>query len=215
MKKIVIILISLFYLNIVFSQGITNISISPLNPTESDTIVLSVFQTYTSSGCPLHSKYISLNNNQIASSSLHCIGMMTALCDEVDTFHLAPLPAGVYSYIHTMNSGFGSPDCTPGFVPDDVDSLSFEVASVSGIEEEANHVDFSIFPNPSSGHIKLFWNKLNSVELFLYDFNGKLIYKQVIQNGINSIDTAFASGIYFCKFQGKSEFSSMAKIIVD
>ena len=215
MKKTAITLIGFFFFNVCFPQGITNISISPLNPSESDTIILSVYQTFTSSGCPLHSKAISMNNNKITSSSLHCIGMLSALCDEVDTFHLTPLSPGLYSYIHSMNSGFGMPNCTPGVAPDDVDSISFEVISISSYKESLNNSLKSIYPNPSKGSFNLVWNNLGPVELFIYDLNGKLIHTQHIKFGENNINIIFSSGIYFAKLFGKNEFSSSEKIIVN
>ena len=215
MKKTAITLIGFFFFNVCFPQGITNISISPLNPSESDTIILSVYQTFTSSGCPLHSKAISMNNNKITSSSLHCIGMLPALCDELDTFHLPPLSPGLYSYVHTMNSGFGMPNCTPGVAPDDVDSISFEVISISSYKESLNNSLKSIYPNPSKGSFNLVWNNLGPVELFIYDLNGKLIHTQHIKFGENNINIVFSSGIYFAKLFGKNEFSSSEKIIVN
>lgn len=50
MKKTTIIFLSFFIINFTISQGITNISISPTNPSENDTIVISVYQTYNSLG---------------------------------------------------------------------------------------------------------------------------------------------------------------------
>ena len=64
MKKIGIVLLCFFFINFTYCQGITNISISPPYPTENDFIIISVFQTYNSSGCPLYSKDIS--NNKIS-----------------------------------------------------------------------------------------------------------------------------------------------------
>lgn len=215
MNKTLVILLFFFFSNFNFSQGITNISIFPINPTSSDTIILSVYQTYTSSGCPLYSKSISINNNQISSSSLHCIGMLTALCDELDTFHLAPLSTGIYSYVHTMNSGFGMPDCTPGVAPNDIDSITFQVTSVSSLKESLNNSIVTIHPNPSEGSFNLVWNNINPVELFIYDLKGKLIYQQELEFGENNIDVIFSSGIYIGKLFRNNEFSLSKKIIIN
>lgn len=143
------------------------------------------------------------------------MGMLSALCNEVDTFHLFPLNPGLYSYVHTMNSGFGMPDCKPGAVPDDVDSISFEVTLISNIKQSLNNTISSIYPNPSKGSFNLVWNIVYPVELFLYDLNGKLIHMQFIQLGGNNINTVFSPGIYFAKLFGKNEFSLIEKIIVN
>ncbi len=213
--KIVLTLTGFFCATVVLCQGITNISISPQNPTETDTIVLSVYQTYTSSGCPLHSKNISINNTQISSSSLHCIGMLTALCDEVDTFHLSPLSPGLYSYIHTMNSGFGMPDCTPGVAPNDIDSITFQVTSVSSLKESLNNNVVAIHPNPSKGSFNIVCNNIIPAKLFIYDLNGKLIHQQELEFGENNINVIFSSGIYLGKIFGKDEFRLTKKIIIN
>ena len=215
MNKTILILNFFFFSNIIFSQGITNISISPQNPTEIDTIILSVYQTYTSSGCPLHSKNISINNTQISSSSLHCIGMLTALCDEVDTFHLSPLNPGLYSYTHTMNSGFGMPDCTPGVQPNDIDSITFQVSSVSSSKEIFNNSLVKIHPNPSKGSFNIVCNNITTAKLFIYDLNGKLIHQQELEFGENNINVIFSSGIYLGKIFSSDGFRLTNKIIVN
>lgn len=215
MNKTILILNFFFFSNIIFSQGITNISISPQNPTEIDTIILSVYQTYTSSGCPLHSKNISINNTQISSSSLHCIGMLTALCDEVDTFHLSPLNPGLYSYTHTMNSGFGMPDCTPGVQPNDIDSITFQVSSVSSSKEIFNNSLVKIHPNPSKGSFNIICKNIITAKLFIYDLNGKLIHQQELEFGENNINVIFSSGIYLGKIFSSDGFRLTNKIIVN
>ena len=48
MKKNAITLFGFFFINFIYSQGITNICISPLNLKESDILILSVYQTFTS-----------------------------------------------------------------------------------------------------------------------------------------------------------------------
>ena len=114
-----------------------------------------------------------------------------------------------------MNSGFGMPNCTPGVAPDDVDSISFEVISISSYKESLNNSLKSIYPNPSKGSFNLVWNNLGPVELFIYDLNGKLVHTQHIKFGENNINIVFSSGIYFAKLFGKNEFSSSEKIIVN
>ena len=197
MKKIGIVLLCFFFMNFTYCQGITNISISPPYPTENDSIIISVFQTYNSSGCPLYSKDISISNNEIVSSSLHCMGMLSALCDEVDTFHLAPLNPGIYSYVHTMTSGFGMPDCTPGVVPDDVDSISFEVISLSGDNLVHNSKEISIYPNPSSDIVNIDIDGYSgNFQIELYDFKAKLLLTST-NNKISIKD--YPKGLYFMK----------------
>ena len=174
MKKSATIFLCFLVITKFFSQGITNITISPAMPTENDTVLITVSQIYNSSSCPLHSQSVNINNFQITSSSLHCLGMLQTLCNNVDTFLIMPLSAGIYSYTHSMNSGFGFPDCTAGIVPDDIDSIQFEVIS-SGLKViESLNSNVKISPNPTNANIQIVFKEYNGpFNVEIYDLQGK------------------------------------------
>ena len=174
MKKSATIFLCFLVITKFFSQGITNITISPAMPTENDTVLITVSQIYNSSSCPLHSQSVNINNFQITSSSLHCLGMLQTLCNNVDTFLIMPLSAGIYSYTHSMNSGFGFPDCTAGIVPDDIDSIQFEVIS-SGLKViESLNSNVKISPNPTNANIQIVFKEYNGpFYVEIYDLQGK------------------------------------------
>lgn len=174
MRKLSIVFLLFFFVNPIFNQGIDNISITPPYPTENDTVLITVSQIYNSSSCPLHSQSVNINNFQITSSSLHCLGMLQTLCNNVDTFLIMPLSAGIYSYTHSMNSGFGFPDCTAGIVPDDIDSIQFEVIS-SGLKViESLNSNVKISPNPTNANIQIVFKEYNGpFNVEIYDLQGK------------------------------------------
>jgi len=174
MKKSATIFLCFLVITKFFSQGITNITISPAMPTENDTVLITVSQIYNSSSCPLHSQSVNINNFQITSSSLHCLGMLQTLCNNVDTFLIMPLSAGIYSYTHSMNSGFGFPDCTAGIIPDDIDSIQFEVIS-SGLKViESLNSNVKISPNPTNANIQIVFKEYNGpFNVEIYDLQGK------------------------------------------
>ena len=137
MRKLLLILIALPMIG--FGQmlgSISSLTISPANPNNTDTVYIYAELLFTSSGCPLDMKSHSILGNNIVASTQHCLGMLTAICNTTDTFKLNPLAIGTYTFALTLSSGFGGPPCTAGIVPDDNDTISFNVVTAVGIEEQ-------------------------------------------------------------------------------
>jgi hypothetical protein len=137
MRKLLLILIALPMIG--FGQmlgSISSLTISPANPNNTDTVYIYAELLFTSSGCPLDMKSHSILGNNIVASTQHCLGMLTAICNTTDTFKLNPLAIGTYTFDLTLSSGFGGPPCTAGIVPDDNDTISFNVVTAVGIEEQ-------------------------------------------------------------------------------
>ena len=65
--------------------------------------------------------------------------MLATICNTTDTFKINPLSAGAYTFDLTLSSGFGGPPCTPGVVPDDYDTITFNVSAFVGIEEHSTN----------------------------------------------------------------------------
>ena len=140
MKKLLLIL--LFVPFIGFGQvlgSISSLTISPVNPNNTDTVYIYAELLFTSSGCPLDFKSFNILGNNILASTQHCIGIAAAICNTTDTFKLNPLLAGTYLFDLTLSSGGGEPPCTAGIVPDDNDIISFSVVNSVGIEEHTTN----------------------------------------------------------------------------
>ena len=115
--------------------SISSLTISPVNPNNTDTVYIYAELLFTSSDCPLDMKSHSVLGNNIVASTQHCLGMLTTICNTTDTFKLNPLAVGTYTFDLTLSSGGGGPPCTAGIVPDDNDIISFSVVNSVGIEE--------------------------------------------------------------------------------
>ena len=116
--------------------SISSLTISPVNPNNTDTVYIYAELLFTSSDCPLDMKSHSVLGNNIVASTQHCLGMLTTICNTTDTFKLNPLAVGAYTFDLTLSSGGGGPPCTAGIVPDDNDIISFSVVNSVGIEEQ-------------------------------------------------------------------------------
>ena len=140
MKKLLLIL---FFLPIIgFAQtfgSISSLTISPVNPNNTDTVYIYADLFLSTSDCPLDFKSHSILGNNIVASTKHCLGMLTAICLTTDTFKLNPLAIGTYTFDLTLSSGFGIPTCTAGILPDDNDVISFNIVNSVGIKENTTH----------------------------------------------------------------------------
>jgi len=140
MKKGLLILLCLPMIGLGQMLGsISSFTISPINPNNTDTVYIYAELLFTSSGCPLDMKSHSVLGNNIVASTQHCLGMLTTICNTTDTFKLNPLAVGTYIFDLTLSSGFGGPPCTPGVVPDDYDTITFNVSAFVGAEEHATN----------------------------------------------------------------------------
>ena len=120
-----------------FGQGsIISFTISPIYPTEIDTVYIYADLMFSSSDCNCFTKIDYMSANSITATTLHCLGMLSTICNTTDTFKINPLSAGTYIFDLTLSTGFGGPPCTPGIVPDDYDTITFNVVTSVGIEEQ-------------------------------------------------------------------------------
>ena len=75
------------------------------------------------------------------------------------------------------------------------------------------HVDFVIYPNPSSGEVTVVVESLESdYSVIIRDINGKLLYMIAQQNGVSKLDLSqFENGIYFLTINSET-FSKTERI---
>ena len=138
MKKGLLILLCLPMIGLGQMLGsISSLTISPVNPNNTDTVYIYAELLFTSSDCSLDMKSHSVLGNNIVASTQHCLGMLTTICNTTDTFKLNPLAVGTYTFDLTLFSGFGGPPCMGGGIgPDDNDVITFNVVTSVGIEEQ-------------------------------------------------------------------------------
>ena len=167
MKKLLLVLLCLPVVG--FGQmfgSISSLTISPVNPNNTDTVYVYAELLFTSSGCPLDMKSHSVLGNNIVASTQHCFGMLTAICNTTDTFKLNPLAVGTYTFDLTLSSGGGPPPCTAGIVPDDNEVITFNVVTSVGIEEHTTNKELFKVTDLLGRETK---GKKNEPLLYLYD----------------------------------------------
>jgi hypothetical protein len=185
-------LISVFAAN---AQWIDNISIIPANPTVNDNVIFSADVSFPTGSCDISSQTASINGNSIYLSSLHCVGMLTFICSDNDTFHLGQLPAGTYTVYFQLDMGSLPDPCTPGINPGPNDSLTFTVSSTTGIPSlDVN--TFSIFPNPGRDGFTLKYTGEAS-GIAVRDAGGRIAFEtDQVKSGMFFSMSALKPGVY-------------------
>lgn len=169
MKKLFLLLPGFFLSVAVFSQGtILGFTIEPQSPTESDFVKVYAGLSFTSGGCDLDHKNHTTIGTTTEAYSHHCIGMLTYICQTIDTFELGYLPTGTHKFRLGLTSGGFPVPCTPGIVEDDRDSTSFFVSTASNIFEIGeNEHTLKLHPNPASSLIFISLSKPIQGEYFI------------------------------------------------
>ncbi len=172
---------------------ITSMSVSPPNPTVNDAVTLYAVCQFPSGDCSPDYLGHNVTGFTVEATGHHCLGPLAFICSYTDTFEVGLLPAGDYTFDFTLTTGFGTPGCSPGIVPDDNDQLQFTVSSHVGIDEHSLQDNF-VFPNPTNG--SLFFKTPLKKAVVLTNIHGQKLLE--IQVGASQADIEeFPSGIYF------------------
>ncbi|MCS6916989.1 MAG: hypothetical protein NZM08_04830 [Chitinophagales bacterium] len=115
------------------AQWINSIWTQPPGPTVNDFITVYVNSTFPTASCNEHSKSHSVVGNIIEAKSLHCLGMLTVLCDYTDTFAIGQLPAGSYLFNYWLLHGPLPFPCQPDNNSGVVGSMTFTVSTATGL----------------------------------------------------------------------------------
>ena len=191
------------------STVINEISIVPESPTDLDSITIFVDQSFPSSSCDLFQKNLSVNGNSITSSAHHCIGMLSAICNSIDTFYLAPLQGGIYNLSHSVSFGAFPEPCNSGIVQDEIGYFQFEVTNTSLNHISKSIKDFKIYPNPTNGDIFIQNYNLNeSLNVAILNLQGA----PLINSRSNHVSLqSLKKGIYILRV---SQINRVKQIIV-
>lgn len=217
MKRILVVLALCMYSQSLFSQGtILGFTVSPASPSTSDFVRVFTHLQFSSMGCDVDNQGHTTAAGTTDAYAHHCLGMLSAICDHTDTFNLGYLPAGPHLFRLTLSSGFGGPPCSPGIVPDDNDTISFNVLPTVGIDEINGTSSLQIFPNPFSTETLIRLNSpLASGELFLYDIIGKEVRKLAFSGTELLLSKEdLKKGIYFIRITAEHQQQITGKVIV-
>ena len=216
MKKLYSLIAAILVTSATLAQGtIVAFTIDPPAPTTASNVKVYVDLMFTSMGCNVDNQGHSTAGSNTTAYAHHCIGMLTAICNTVDTFNLGMLPAGSHLFDLTLTSGSGGPPCTPGVVPDDQRNTTFTVTAATGLGQSTVSKAFFIFPNPSNGNFTISCPDKNA-EIKVYNILGEIIYTQELKSDKSEINISNqAKGIYFYQIMNDDKVVGNGKLVVE
>ncbi len=222
MKKVLIIFTLVLLANEIYSQAsIINLTLSPASPTTNDYVKVYADCMFTSGGCSVFNTSFYTSGNDIEASAEHCVGMLSVICGATDTFNLGYLSAGIHRFRLTLNVGYGGPPCSPGIVPDDIDTIQIAVSPTTGINTwSLASTQISMVPNPmnESTTIQLSNDILKlHPDIFLYDALGKMAreIKSVKSTSVIIDREKLKAGIYFVQLLHDQGMMRVGKLMIE
>ena len=149
------------------------------------------------------------------------LGQDTFLVGDTMTVLLAPDSVG-YSYLWSTGSGYsfiyvrqiGVYSLT---LTDDYGCVSadtIEVKGTSGISNTSELTDFSVYPSPINGNIRVSFNKIDNGDLILHNTQGQLIRRVKVTNQTVVDLPINSNGLYLVTFESQ-ESRITKKIVID
>ncbi len=116
-------------------------------------------------------------------------------------------PTGSATYTVTGSSSAG---CTS------TATVSVTVSLCTGVSTNFNNTtNIRLYPNPNNGIFTIESANLSKeATVVIYDNIGKLVYKQNLDQSINTINTSFATGMYVVKVIDNNSVQSVHKLII-
>ncbi len=216
MKKLYTLLFAIAFTGLSYAQGtIQSFTIDPPSPTTADFVKVYVSVQFGSSGCAVDNQGHSTTGSSTSAYAHHCLGMLSAICNNIDTFNLGMLPAGSHVFSMTLTSGFGGAGCTAGIIPDDNRNTTFTVSNSVGINDPNTLNPISVSPNPSNGNFIIICPNQNS-KLNIYNILGEIIYTQELKSNKSEINISNQNkGIYFYQMMNAEKVVGNGKLVVE
>lgn len=204
MKKTAFLFVLLLIGSFCQAQTIHQISIYPPVPSENEQIRIIADMSFSSGPCNDHQQQFNINGNNIYASAMHCLGMLSVICNYADTFAIGTLPQGNYRFYFDVNNGFGPSPCSPGIVPGPMDSLVFTVTAPAAIKEmndEATTVQYLQGSNKIMIH---FTSPVSSGKACLYNATGQILQKINLKGNQQSMATnGLPEGLYILELSSE------------
>ncbi len=198
MKKLFTLLAILFFSFAAKAQWIDSMVVTPAMPDANDTLRIYVYLTFPQGNCEGVASGSVVGNN-IYASTLHCMGAAMFICNDVDTLVFPPVTAGTYTMYFTLSSGYGIPNCTPGFQADDEDTLIFQVSTVLDVPT-LPEVSARIFPNPASDNLSVQISAGTIEQVEIVNVIGVVVMTVAPMQSTSEISIAtLENGVYFLR----------------
>ncbi len=220
-KNIYILIIGLLFSANTFAQGtITGFVIDPPAPTTTDIVKVYANVMFTTMGCAVDNQNHSTSGSSTTGYAHHCLGMLTAICNTTDTFNLGMLPAGMHTFNMTLTSGIGGPPCTPGFIADDNDNITFTVTTATGIVDMQNSKNIIVYPNPlhTNATFKIDAEiKITNAELRITDVIGRVVktISSIQTNEFTLEREKLSDGVYFYQLIQENATIAKGKLVIE
>lgn len=198
------------------SQFIQNLRVEPPQPVAGDTVRVLADVLFQSGDCVEKSLFLNQTGSfRYEATALHCLGLLTVICYDTDTFALGSLPAGAYRFVYEVNAGFGPSPCTPGIIPGSADSIDFTVSPATGSTELQGTPESFVFPNPTSGNVWVSGLQAGESTYFsLTGLSGNAIFVRGECMFNEPIDLeALPSGVYLLQTWTENKAIARTKII--
>lgn len=215
MKKIFFILLVSFFTKNLTAQNccpyISNVELSPSNPTSTDSIYLITHVATPNQGTFL-GYTITETDTLTTVEACYYNGLLTAIQDYRDTLNLGVHPAGMLKVKFIGWTSNNDSNCTysqsqEGFAEVEVEGSNSVITPIPN--------SISIFPNPISHEQLTISSKIDLDHVQIFNQLGVLVFeKNNIQSHPISLDIAhLARGVYFLKIKSHSNSIFSHKII--
>jgi len=192
MKRQVLLFLFLLILCGAKSQ-IQELAIIPEDPiTPNDNVSVIAYTVHANSDCPIVSSQITQFEDTIYVYVQHEMGLLTAICNAVDTTSLGTYAPGTYTLEYLFNSG------TQG-IPAIIDTMRIEF-TVQNVNQtpliESSDEFVQLFPNPGTDHLIIETEARGTFAVF--DVNGRKLNQFQIRESPYRMDLEkLDAGLYF------------------
>ncbi len=198
------------------AQSILQLYVDPPQPTSATPVNVIADLQFLSGDCVDKTLNIFQTGNRFEANSLHCLGLLTVICYDSDTFQLGLLAPGNYRFVLQVDAGYGFPPCVPGTAPGPVDSIDFVVTVAGGLQQPGTQ-SFKIFPNPGTTDFNIIFQGMNfKREIHIRDITGALVFLSPAVNSEMKLNAGMLSkGLYFIEVLENGHFSGREKLVIN
>lgn len=202
-----------------YSQWINSVTVIPANPTTADTVMVIVNSDFSAGSCNTSTQSLGQTGNNFTAYTLHCLGMLTVICTDEDTFNLGVLPAGSYNFNVTVDQGFGFPSCSPGIVPGSNQSTQFTVLSPSSVfYKDLQQYGYTLTPNPAKNAVTLKvmeGTQIINSALQIFAADGKKVLEQTNLANNAEIVLHLPKGVYVYRLKNDDIVSDGQRLVIE